>query len=242
MSDLMQYGDHAWSYALAFTSFDLKMEDAKRVSTSSKNALLLFTAEKYCELRTEGKFRRMATAENSSRWGELLIAASDEQSAESARQELLAIPPEVDKTTHSLDGVLLQKLLELAKIVHTTTYGPLFTAFTCGHVHQPDGTLDELFEALDAEYGDERIYFKVIALYELANRVDTLQFANRVQAFSAARKIRETLLRHDENDPRLVVAAAWGLERVRLLPARNDVSEQSERSDVVSGLLQAVES
>ena len=237
MNEISAYPEAAWSYALAFTVFDLDQGAATLVS-SSEDPLIAFVAEKYELLRTQGFFRRDASAANSHRWAEELKRSCAPRTRIDGRSALLSIRHPADHSLLSLDGEMLLHLLELAKVVHETSFGSLYLAIAAGYYFQPDGCLDNLFRQLDKEYGSERMYYRVFAFLELGNCFACLKFANLTQARVAMMRIRN-VAEGNGDSPRLTIAAAWAYRCLCRMLEQYQQRADAEIPEIVRGLLPA---
>ena len=210
MSELVAYSDAAWQYSLAFLAFDLDMEGL-RIAAASQDPLVSFVSAKYAELRRQGLCRRRQTAENSRRWADGIVRASNSSEARDGRSALLRVLPVEDKTVLYLDSAMLTHVLSLTQVVHDTSFGCIYNALTSGYYYQPDGSLDSLFTWLDNEFGRHRDYFREICFFELGHRFTVLRFANQTQLRVSMLKIRQIAEGRDDS-PRIAVAAAWAFE------------------------------
>lgn len=215
--------DYMWSYALAFTVFDLDLPSAQRL-ISCEDHLISFVAKSYSEQRKKGLYLRSASAVNSDAWTSCILQAISSKEKESGRSSFARFTPNQDKTKLFLDNEVLHNLFQLAYVLREASYHSVFNAVNFGSFYQPDGALDKLFGFLDFEFGSTQVYYRVMGLFELAHRFEQLRFGNKVQAYTATRSVQRCL-NENRSLPRLVVAADWALKPL------SDIAERSQKAD-----------
>lgn len=224
--------DSAWSNALAFSLFDLSLQDCGTL-VESEDAKVAFVAQAYSEERESGTFRREAIAVNSEEWAQAVFDAACQKERERGREKLRSVAPIAHNETLHLNGVDFSSLLHLAEILTEASHSSLKSAIISGYYNQPDGSLDDLFTQLDFAYGKSREYFRALALFELSDRVDSKKFVNSTQVYVAGQTIKSILM-GETSPPRLIIAAKWALSQIgKLIRANSSGEVSSEHTDVL---------